>query len=101
MQRLAREYTPRGTEILREIADDPNEDTRNRIVAIGMLLERAWGKPKEYDPATEQQKAAFNPRDYTPEELDQIEAALRLIVLRQTATSRPGARRYRLDAGND
>ena len=53
MQRLAREFTPRGTEILREIADDPNEDSRNRIVAVGMLFERAWGKPKEYDPAAE------------------------------------------------
>ena len=37
MQRLAPEFTPRATEILRDIANDPNEDSRNRIVAIGML----------------------------------------------------------------
>lgn len=79
MQRLAREYTRRGTEILCDIANDPNEDSRDRIVAIGMLFDRAWGKPKDYDPAAETPaRPPFNPRDYTPEQLDVIEAALRI-----------------------
>jgi hypothetical protein len=70
MERLAREFTPRATEILRDIATDPSEDSRNRIVAIGMLYDRAWGRPKEYDPAED--KAAtrprFDPSLYTPEQ---------------------------------
>jgi hypothetical protein len=81
MQRLAREFTPRATEILRDIANDPGEDSRNRIVAIGMLFDRAWGKPKEYDATAEKPaEPDFNPRDYAPEELDVIEAALRLML---------------------
>ena len=82
MQRLAREFTPRATEILRDIANDPSEDSRNRIVAIGMLYDRAWGKPKEYDPAEDQAapRDRFDPSLYTPEQLAQIEAALRLVV---------------------
>jgi hypothetical protein len=82
MQRLAREFTPRATEILRGIADDPNEDSRNRIVAIGMLYDRAWGKSKEYDPKLEEKEKNddFDPRNYTSEQLDFIEQALLLIV---------------------
>ena len=36
----------------------------------------------DYDPAAEGEgkEFDFNPRDYSPEELDQIEAALRLMV---------------------
>jgi hypothetical protein len=60
MQRLARDFMPQGTLIPRGIASDPNEDSRDRIVAIGMLLDRAWGKvPDCFDPATEE------PRDDT------------------------------------
>ena len=82
MQRLAREFTPRATEILREIANDPNEDSRNRIVAIGMLYDRAWGKPKEYDPKAEEvvKEDDFGPRNYTPEQLKLIEEAALLVV---------------------
>jgi hypothetical protein len=93
MQRLAREYTPRGTEILREIADDPNEDSRNRIVAIGMLFDRAWGKPREYDPQAEareeQNKSSFDPRRYTEEELEVIEAGLRMTLTGGSAPAGP------------
>jgi hypothetical protein len=95
MQRLAREFTPRATEILREIADDPNEDSRNRIVAIGMLYDRAWGKPKEYDPKSEQpeDKGTFNPRDFSPQELIEIERVLRLMKERAEAVRAGKARR--------
>jgi hypothetical protein len=80
MQRLAREFTPRATEILRDIANDPSEDSRNRIVAIGMLYDRAWGKPKDYDPDKEKPAGPrFDPRAYSPEQLDLIETALKLL----------------------
>jgi hypothetical protein len=83
MRRLAREFTPRATEILRGIADDPNEDSRNRIVAVGMLYDRAWGKPKDYDPATEPEPKrgrSWDPTKYTLEELEIIRAAPGLML---------------------
>jgi hypothetical protein len=85
MQRLAREFTPRATEILRDIANDPSEDSRNRIVAIGMLYDRAWGKPKEYDPAEDREviRPRFDPSLYTPEQLAQIEQTLRMVQTTQ------------------
>ena len=46
MLRRAREFTPEATDYLIAIARDGNEDTRNRIVAIQLLFERAWGKPQ-------------------------------------------------------
>jgi hypothetical protein len=44
MLRRAREFTPEATDYLISIARDLNEETRNRIVAISLLYERAWGK---------------------------------------------------------
>lgn len=44
---LAREYTPRAMGHLVDIVEDTVNDPRVRTVAIGMILERAWGKPKE------------------------------------------------------
>ena len=88
MQRLAREFTPRATEILRDIANDPSEDSRNRIVAIGMLYDRAWGKPKDYDPATDKEeiRPRFDPSLYTPEQLTEIERVLRMVAAAQAGT---------------
>ena len=87
MQRLAREFTPRATEILRDIANDPSEDSRNRIVAIGLIFDRAWGKAKDYDPARDKEeiRPRFDPSLFTPEELGQIEAALRMVAAAQKA----------------
>jgi hypothetical protein len=91
MQRLAREFTPRAAEILREIANDPNEDSRNRIVAIGILYDRAWGKPKDYDPATEPERnRQWDPSRYSIEELKQIRAAL--VLMREDRREKPADR---------
>jgi hypothetical protein len=92
MQRLAREFTPRATEILRDIADDPSEDSRNRIVAIGMLYDRAWGRAPDYDPAKDpdrKPRPVFDPRAYSPDELEQIETVLRLLMEPRTAAADP------------
>jgi len=40
--RLARQFTPQARQILIDIANDPGEEARTRIVAIGMLYDRAW-----------------------------------------------------------
>ena len=44
---LARNYSPQATSHLIDIIQDTDNDPRVRTVAIGMILERAWGKPKE------------------------------------------------------
>jgi hypothetical protein len=60
-----------------------SEDERVRYMAANWVYEHAWGKPKDYDPTKEKPQTGFNPADYTPEELNQIEAALRLIMSRR------------------
>ena len=80
MQRIGREFTPEATKYLIEIAADENEDSRNRIVAMSMLFDRAWGKPKEYDPRAEPQEAGrFDPALLTPEQRQAVRQALLLI----------------------
>ena len=93
MQRLAREFTPRATEILRDIASDPSEDSRNRIVAIGMLYDRSWGRPRDYNPSEDKEliRPRFDPGLFTPEELAQIEAALRIVAATQQAEAKAQA----------
>jgi hypothetical protein len=60
-----------------------SDDDRVRYTAANWVYEHAWGKPKDYDPTKEKPQSSFNPADYTPEELNQIEAALRLIMSRR------------------
>jgi len=35
-------------DILHDIAAKPHKDVKTRITALGMLLDRGWGKPKEH-----------------------------------------------------
>jgi hypothetical protein len=50
-----------------------------------MVIERAWGKPRDYDPNAEGPKKAppFNPKLYTTEELKQMQAVMTTIAQRQ------------------
>jgi len=61
------------------------EDERVRSVCLGMVLERAWGRPKEYDPNAETPKKAppFDPKLYTTDELRQMQAVMTMIAVRQ------------------
>jgi hypothetical protein len=90
---LAREATPAAISRLREVAEldrlDENgnllplsagADRRVVTVAATALIERGWGKAKDFDPVAERPPSTFNPRDYSPEELDLIEKALRLMT---------------------
>jgi hypothetical protein len=92
MMRLARQFTPEATRILIDIVRDPREEARNRIVAIGMLYDRAWGKPKEYDPAADKEEIEprFDPSLYTPEQLAQIEATLRMVAAARAEAENDG-----------
>lgn len=56
-QRIAREYSPLA---MQKLADLMNcGDFRVETVAANSLLERAWGKPREFDPKTESSLRAF------------------------------------------
>ena len=46
---MARAASPETMKMLIEIMRDPNEDTRSRIVAATVILDRAFGKPREQD----------------------------------------------------
>jgi hypothetical protein len=101
--KLARTASPRAIQRLIELAELDRVDERGHLaplsdkadprivtVAANALIERAWGKPKEYDPAEDKkkEKPAFNPADFSHEELFQIEAALRLMVTRREEKAR-------------
>jgi hypothetical protein len=91
--RLAREATPAAVARLKEVAEldmldehgnlrplSAGADRRVVTVAATALIERGWGKPKDFDPIAERPPSQFNPRDYSPDELDLIERALRLML---------------------
>jgi hypothetical protein len=102
MQRLAREFSPEAVACLIEIARDGTEDTRNRIVAMSMLLERAWGRSQPFDPAKDGEaplqnlklQASLEAEKLTSRELDAIaelaEARLEAIKARQEGDEREG-----------
>ena len=68
-----------------------SDDDRIRYMAATWIYERAWGKPKDYDPADElkPQRARFDPSKYTLKELEQIQAAL--LLMREDRSERPAA----------
>jgi hypothetical protein len=89
MQRLAREFTPEATGYLIGIARDEEEDTRNRIVAMSMLYERAWGKPKEYDPSADREpETGLDFSLLSPEQRRQLREILELAAVRNAETDR-------------
>ena len=60
------------------------EDERVRSICTVAVLDRAGVRPVDFDPAEElEERPSFNPRDYSPEELNLIERALRLMVERR------------------
>jgi hypothetical protein len=57
-------------------------DPRIVYMASQWIYENAWGKPKEYDPSAEKDpnKPKFDPRLLSPQQLDIVEYALKLMV---------------------
>ena len=60
-----------------------SDDERVKYMAATWIVERAWGKAKEFDPLKERPDTGFNPADYSAAELDQIEATMRLLMRRR------------------
>lgn len=82
-RQLARQASPDMMRELIRLAQNA-EDERVRSVCAIAVLDRAGVKPIDFDPNEEKDaRPRFNPRDYTPDELAQIEAALLLIKSRQ------------------
>ena len=79
-RQLARIASPRMMQGLIEDADNA-EDERVRSVCRLAVLDRAGVRPIDFDPLEgEDEGFDFNPRDYTPEQLEVLEQALRLMI---------------------
>ena len=68
-----------------------SDDDRIRYMAATWIYERAWGKPKDYDPADEPKpkRDRFDASKYTVEELEFIGEALTLML--EDRSGRPAA----------
>jgi hypothetical protein len=76
--RLAREAAPEAICRLIELMHD--DDTRVATIAANSVLERAFGKPKEYDPKAEEPEAEIiDPSGFTPKQREQILRVLRML----------------------
>jgi hypothetical protein len=84
VQDLYRQASPEAAKEIIRLATEC-QDERVRSVCANWVIERAWGKPKEYDPyaAQKDQKPKFDPSLYTHEELPQLYAALEMMAKRQ------------------
>ena len=78
---LARRSSPEMMEVLVGLASDDEVEPRVRSVCAMAVLDRAGIRPIDFDlDEAKDEGFDFNPRDYTPEELEVLEAALRLMV---------------------
>src|SRR4029077_12942104 len=82
-QRLCREASPDAARRLIELIQ--SEDERVALMAADKVFERAWGKPKEFDPNAEAPKnrPPFDPSLYSVEELKQMQAVMLMIARRE------------------
>ena len=72
--------SPRAAQRLIELME--GDDERVALMAADKVYERAWGRPRDYDP---RDRPGSDPPLLSPEQLDLVEHALRLMV---TATRR-------------
>ena len=82
-QRLCREASPDAARRLIELMR--SEDVRVALMAADKVFERAWGRPKEYDPNAEtvKKQPSFDPSLYTLEELEQMQAVMLMMARRE------------------
>jgi len=83
-RQLAKQASPDMMQVLIDLAKDENADQRVRSVCAVAVLDRGGVRPVDFDPNEDkQQRPKFNPADYSPEELDAIEAVFKLMVERE------------------
>jgi hypothetical protein len=84
---LCREASYEAAEEILRLSKE-SEDERIRYMAATWIFERAWGKARDFDPAAEKpEPPKFDPRLYSPEELDVIEAGLRPMIEPRTVAA--------------
>jgi len=78
---LARRSSPEMMEVLVGLASDDEVEPRVRSVCANAVRDRAGIRPIDFDPNEAKDEGFdFNPRDYTPEQLEVLEQALRLMI---------------------
>ena len=84
VQKIYRECSPAAAKEMCRLALEA-EDERVRSVCAGMVMDRAWGRPQEYDPNAEAPKRAppFDPNLYTTDELRQMQEVMLMMARRQ------------------
>ena len=84
VQKIYRVCSPAAAKEICRLALEA-EDERVRSVCAGMVMDRAWGRPKEYDPNAEtvKKQPSFDPSLYTLEELDQMQAVMLMMARRE------------------
>src|SRR5260370_870692 len=83
VQKIYRQCPPAAAKEMCRLALEA-EDERVRSVCAGMVMDRAWGRPKEYDPNAEPPKKAppFDPKLYTTDELRRMQEVMMMIAVR-------------------
>ena len=84
VRKIYRECSPAAAKEMCRLALEA-EDERVRSVCAGMVMDRAWGRPQEYDPNAEAPKRAppFDPNLYTTDELRQMQEVMLMMARRQ------------------
>jgi hypothetical protein len=84
VRQIYRECSPAAAREMCRLALEA-EDERVRSVCAGMVMDRAWGRVKDYDPEKEAPKKAppFDPSPYTTEELRRMQEVMMMIAVRQ------------------
>ena len=87
-QAFCRERSKQSAERIWEMAET-TKDERLAFLAHTWIYERAWGKAKDFNPKDEPDpnKPKFDPRLLSPQQLEIVQYALRLMV---SATRAPG-----------
>jgi hypothetical protein len=81
-QRLAREASPDAMRRLIELIR--SSDERVALMAADKVLERAWGKPKEQDPAAGGRRYSEMPADERRREVERLIALGKEVIARET-----------------
>ena len=86
---IARRAAPEAMQELVRLATEA-QDERVRSVCLLAVLDRAGVRPIDFDANKEKdERPKFNPRDFSPQELDVIETAMRLMLRPKRVTAEP------------
>ena len=91
-QQLAREASPDAMRRLIELMASPDE--RVALVAADKVLERAWGKPKEYDPDASGKRFSEMAPEERAREIERIFKLAREVIDREKAIESEAERVY-------